>query len=742
MKKILLLLVIIALTVSAMWATPVGPSKAKALAQTFWNLQCAQRGGAEFQDISAAAGVSHFYIFQNINGDGFVMISGDDCAIPVLGYSDANNFETGNMPANLRSWLGHYDRTIGNAVADNAVATPEIAQQWANLEAGLLPVAGTRDAISPLTFTQWDQTAPFNDMCPGTSSNRSVTGCAATAMAQVMKYHNWPTTGTGSHTYSSNFMGYTYNNLSADFGNTTYDWNNMLNTYPYSSSGTTAQRNAVATLMYHCGVAIEMGYSPEGSGAYIADLYYYGAGSHASVEYALKTYFSYKTSLHAEWEEDYTSAQWKNLLKADLRDSLPVVYSGYDENGEGGHAFVCDGFNNSDLFHFNWGWRGHADGYFAVNDLTPAPGGVGGGNYDFSYGMHAIFGIEPTNGGGGGGGGGDDPQASAYDLQLYDDFSVTPNPLQQNATATIEAVVANYGEADFVNGNFKLVLETSSATLVETLFEGTLNGTIASGSGGRIPFQNLGPITATPGSYKLALYYKGADESAWSYVGEDLGHANPMSITVVGASTPNIQMNSNFSINPNPLRKGQSATVSVNITNRGSAAFTGKLKLSLLNANNQEVQVIQQKNVNSAITQYSTDMFTFIGTISANAGSYKLALYYQPTGVSTWTLVGNTYNSNYQNPKSVTVTDPTGIEENGEDALSIYPNPANDVIRITSASPVMERVEMFDLTGKQVYSAINVRSGAEINIANLTGGVYMLRIVTDEGILTRKVVKK
>ena len=296
MKRILLLFVFIALSISAMWANPVNPSRALTLAQTFWNLQNGHRGGAEFQDVSSAAGVNNFYIFNNINGSGFVLISGDDCAIPVLGYSDANNFETGNMPANLRSWLGHYDRTIGNAVADNAVATPEIAQQWANLEAGLLPVAGTRDAISPLTSTQWDQDAPFNNQCPG----GSYTGCAATAMAQVMKYHNWPTTGTGSHTYSSNFMGYNYNNLSANFGNTTYDWNNMLNTYPYSSSGTPAQRNAVATLMYHCGVAIEMGYSPEGSGAYIADLYYYGAGSHASVEYALKTYFKYKTSIHAE----------------------------------------------------------------------------------------------------------------------------------------------------------------------------------------------------------------------------------------------------------------------------------------------------------------------------------------------------------------------------------------------------------------------------------------------------------
>lgn len=738
MKRILLLCMTIVLTISAMWANPVEPSRAKALAQTFWNLKFLQRGSADFQDVSAAAGVSNFYIFNNVNGSGFVLISGDDCAVPVLGYSDANNFVTENIPDNLRSWLDHYDRTIGNAVADNAVATPEIAQQWSNLQAGLLPVAGNRDAVSPLLSTQWDQDAPFNNMCPGTSSNRSYTGCAATAMAQVMKYHAWPTTGTGSHTYNSSYLGYTYNNLSANFGNTTYEWSNMLNSYPYSTSGTTAQRNAVATLMYHCGVSIEMAYSPEGSGAYIADLYYYGLGSHASVEYALKTYFSYKTSIHAEWAEDYTTAQWKNLLKTDLRNSLPVVYSGYDEDNSNGHAFVCDGFDNSDNFHFNWGWRGYADGYFVVTDLTPAPGGIGGGNYDFSYGMHAVFGIEPTSGGGGGGGG-TDPQTSAYDLQLYYDFTVTPNPLQQNETASITATVANYGDVAF-SGSVKLVLETSNATEVQVIQQGTLNGTLAAGSGANLPLS--GTITAAPGTYYLALYYMGSDESAWSYVGEDLGHDNPMAITVVAAALPDIQMNANFSINPNPLRKGQSASVTANITNRGTAAFTGALKLSLLNATNQEVQVIQQKNVNSAITQYSTDMFTFTGNITVNAGNYKLALYYKPTGSSSWTLVGNTYNSNYQNPKSVTVTDPTGIEENDHCSLSIYPNPATDVITVSSATPMMERVEIFDLAGKQVYAASYVTNGTEINISNFTSGTYMIRIVTEDGISVRKFVKK
>lgn len=734
MKKLFLSLALIILTINMIIANPIDANTAKSLAQTFWNLKFATRGGAEFQDISSAAGVQNFYIFNNQNGTGFVIISGDDCAIPVLGYSDESNFVTDNMPANLRSWLGHYDRTIGNAVADNAVATPEIAQQWTNLFAGQLPVAGTREAVSPLTSTKWDQDAPFNNQCPG----GSYTGCAATAMAQVMKYHSWPTTGTGSHSYSSYFEGESYPNLSANFGNTTYAWSSMLNSYPYSTSGTTAQRNAVATLMYHCGVAIEMGYSTSGSGAYIADLYYYG-GSHASVEYALKTYFSYKSSIHAEWAEDYTTAQWKNTLKADLRNSLPVVYSGYDENNSNGHAFVCDGFDNSDNFHFNWGWRGYADGYFAINDLTPAPGGIGGGNYDFSYGMHAVLGIEPTNGGGGGGG--DNPEASAYDIQMYDDFSVTPNPLQQNATATIEVVIANYGDANFVNGNLKLVLETSSATLVQTLFEGSLNGTIASGSGGRIPFQNVGPITAAPGSYKLALYYKGADESAWTYVGDDLGYANPADITVVGATAPNLQMYTNFSYTPNPLKTGSNATVSVSVINRGDANFSGSVKLVLENNNAQEQQVIKQKN-NVSINTNATDILSLSGAITVPAGNYKMALYYKANNATSWTLVGNTFNSSYQNPKSVTVIDPTGIEENGLAISTIFPNPATDFIALKTSENVISRVEIFNAAGQCIYTQDNVPANAQISVSSWNSGVYFVRMMTAEGISTLKFVKR
>lgn len=206
-------------------------------------------------------------------------------------------------------------------------------------------------------------------------------------MAQIMKYWNYPTQGNGTQTYTHE----TYGQQTANFGSTTYDWNNMLNTY--SNSATQAQKNAVATLMYHCGVAVMMDYgvsSTGGSGAVTV------GSSNGTAEYALKTYFLYKNTLNGCRRSDYTDQTWKNMLTTDLDASRPVIYTGRGEGG--GHCFICDGYNNSDQFHFNWGWGGYCDGFYAINSLEPGTGGIGSGNGTYNESQSAIFGIEPNAG--------------------------------------------------------------------------------------------------------------------------------------------------------------------------------------------------------------------------------------------------------------------------------------------------------------------------------------------------------
>jgi hypothetical protein len=197
-------------------------------------------------------------------------------------------------------------------------------------------------SAGPLLSTKWNQGQYYNASCPvdaeGTDGHVPV-GCVAVAMAQVMKYHNYPVTGTGSHSYSHPV----YGTLSANFGATTYNWASMPDSLSKYDSD-------VATLLYHVGVSVEMDYTPDQSGAYMSD-----------AAYALETYFKYSNSLSYVWKSSYSTDEWTTILRTEIDNKRPILYSGH---GTGGHAFVCDGYSGSDYFHFNWGWGGSEDNYF------------------------------------------------------------------------------------------------------------------------------------------------------------------------------------------------------------------------------------------------------------------------------------------------------------------------------------------------------------------------------------------
>ena len=376
-----------------MFAKHVDVETAQQVARNFWELNVAKSDGVAFIDVTSQTEFSNFYIF-NTNG-GFVIVSSDDIAYPVLGYSDEGSFNTSNIGINTLDWLRGYQRHIQYGIDNNIKATDEISEMWYKLQNGIAMQQRDNRAVSALISTKWDQGVPYNNLCPQDNSagysygNRTVTGCVATAMAQVMKYWNYPTKGTGSHSYSHS----SYGTLSANFGNTTYDWSNMPNTL--SSYSTSAQKTAVATLMYHCGVAVEMNYDIAqngGSGAY--SISYSGYFDYCA-ENALKNFFGYKSTIRGLVRSSYTDTYWKNLIKTELDASRPVIYSGSGD--EGGHCFVCDGYNSSDYFHFNWGWSGSEDGFFLLDAMTPGSGGIGGGGYEFNDDQDAVIGIEPAN---------------------------------------------------------------------------------------------------------------------------------------------------------------------------------------------------------------------------------------------------------------------------------------------------------------------------------------------------------
>lgn len=329
--------------------------------------------------------VDNVYAF-NINGGGFIIASGDERAYPVLGYSDNGSVEWESMPENMCAWIKGYDeaiaalgnrKDIGNAVR---TADPE------------------KTVIEPLIKTHWNQDEPYWNQIPlydgaeeRLKGKNCYTGCVATALAQVMRYYEWPktpTTGIPSYVLSS-----TYNNVQKDWvidsiPPVTFDWDNMLDRYIGFDSvantsvvlGTAVEQEAVSTLMRYCSQAVKMELSPNGSGA-----------SNQMAPSALYRYFGYAPSAYVALRINYDTDDWEDLIYNELAEGRPVPYSGFPDGGSG-HAFVCDGYDGSGFYHFNWGWGGSLDGYFTLSALNPTSRDIG-----YSLQQEAVIEIKPTD---------------------------------------------------------------------------------------------------------------------------------------------------------------------------------------------------------------------------------------------------------------------------------------------------------------------------------------------------------
>lgn len=347
MKKTILLVTALLLGFT-MQAKPVDVAKAQRLGQQFIQNKTMFAKHAVNQlnlayTFRAENGIATSYVF-NFDG-GFVVVSADDCYHPILGYSDHGNFDYDNAPDGLLFMLGEVNREIAQCVAEALPMTSDIACQWKNLEtSGVMNPGKNVALVGPLVQTKWDQGAPYNMYVP----NGWPTGCVATAMAQLMKYWEWPVQGTGEHSYQ--WMGQT---LTANFGETTYDWANMINVYSVGAI-TPENREAVALLMSHCGISVDMMYASDGSGAFSPD-----------VPIAINNYFSYSDQATFINKGGYTYDEWVALLKSNLDQHIPLYYSG--QGDDGGHAFICHGYDNDGLFYFNWGWGGSSDGWFLID---------------------------------------------------------------------------------------------------------------------------------------------------------------------------------------------------------------------------------------------------------------------------------------------------------------------------------------------------------------------------------------
>lgn len=469
MKRLLhiqfLLVLLLALGYSPLQAKRITQWQAQQQAYSFWGKQMPQKAKAKSRTATTASPSDAYYVFNNDAG-GFVIIAGDDAVTPVLGYTSTGSFDAENLPDGLKDLLKSYERQIA-ALGDNYVANQTATR-----------AAFTGEKL--LKTAEWNQMAPFNKYTP----NNYVTGCVATAGAIVMKHHGYPAKGTGSHSYTWNGQ-----TLTANFGHD-YDWANM----PAKYDGTNdAAFDGVARLMADLGVAVEMKYDKDGSGAYIGNLVT-----------ALQKYYGYSKLSHLMAIEDVGAEAWNGRLREEIDANRPVLYAASDPSGSG-HAFVIDGYKD-ESFSVNWGWGGYCDGFYQIGALNPESNGKPEGD-KYNVGQSAVFGMEPSDG---------TEKVSPLGFRKFDGYiqemNMNVTDVKKNVAFKVFVPPVGNRGTDAFKGTIRLILKNSKGETRQNLasFDVVM---IVNQYYPTLTFNAVSEVDAAPGDY-LAIVARqdGSDE--------------------------------------------------------------------------------------------------------------------------------------------------------------------------------------------------------------------------------------
>ena len=681
--------------------------------------------------------VADYYVFNFVNGNGFVMVSADDLIIPVLAYSAERTYKVDNMSPEANYWVTGYANQITYVIANNLPAKAGTAQQWSDLIAGVPKTAARTTATTfPsstafLCTTLWDQTAHYNDQCPGTGSGRAVTGCVATAMAQVMKYNNWPTIGTGDHTYTAA----TYGALTADYGNTAYQWSSMPNSV-------TATNNAVAQLMLHAGISVNMDYSPTESGAYVIAL---ESPVTNCAEYALRNYFHYKPSTlkgiprfgeyylvgstPTYYVDSMTTSAWINMLETEISAQRPVLYSG--SGSDGGHCWVCDGYNSSNFFHFNFGWSGESNGFYTVNNIAPAALGTGGGGTgnNFDNDQCAIIGIEP-----------DSFPNTTGNLKMLAHLNCPFNsPGEYGQAITVTTKILNSATATF-KGDFTVEVFDTNNVMIDTIQTIRSQTVTAGDSTAVLTFTKSGAWAMPAESYyHIKCMYRPTGTTAWTPVANNGTFINYNTIDV--EDDTDVTLYDSLAVTPShTILLGHTITVNTQVVNYGSGSYSGKLEGLLINTATGAVFTVQTLS-SVSLASYYYNSYSFTNTVTGIApGKYAFVVKHS-YGIGTNFFV--TGDGGFSNPIMINIYSPVSVSTVPDvtDAINVYPNPATNLINIAMNGVEVSEIRISDVQGREMQTITPTsQSMVSVSLDNYATGVYFVQAMTPTGVITKKIV--
>jgi len=706
MKRFLLGLLLFSL-VSVMFAAHVELQDAKAIAlNAYYQKLNTYYQNVNFSDLVIADyyvisqdGKDVIYAF-NFSGFGYILIASEDAIEPVLGYTFDHPYSADNQPENFRGLIWEYGKHIQYLRNNSIAASQQISQQWNDLIVFKPESFSSNDGgkdVEPLLTCTWNQDWPYNYYCPldpAGPGGRVYVGCVATAMSQIMLYWRYPHQGSGSHSYYQ----YPYGTQSANFGETTYDWDGMVdNSDSYVNL-------PMALIGYHAAVSVDMDFSPDGSGAYSDD-----------VPYALKTYFLYANGVSFKNRSNYPLATWKTMVQTELNAKRPVYYSG--QSPDGGHAWVVDGFHLSDdTYHMNFGWSGQENGWYLITSA---------GGFTSSQGM--VHNIEPADAA--------YPYGCTPDHELtnlvgsFEDGSGPQENYAQNVNCSwLINPQTPQDSITKIKLNF-VVLDTESEDII-TIYDGSTTSDPLLGT-------YSGTTTPTTDIYstgnKMLVVFDG-DGDATTGTGYRVQYTSYQPTWCSGLTTLTEPSGS--------FDDGSGDWYYKNLSNciwKITPAYASDLTLTFTSFNTEEgidiLKIYDQSN-NQLLATYSGE-YTTVMPDPVTVASGKIFMTFQTDGVINnpgWTAeweIGNVG---------------TKEENAGFDHLSVYPNPAQNLLNISFR---LDECQSFDIrlvsmAGNVVFAQkTNDFSGYYVNTIDLSDvakGVYFLNIANENGTVNKKVV--
>lgn len=568
-------------------------SPSEALQRVYEQSSARQIKGESNYSLSYSESISGedlIYIF-NAKSKGFIVVSADDRMPAVLGYSDSGSIDAENMSPQLKWWLGQYAGEC-SYLPENAIT----------LQSGNY-TRTPKSEIPPLISTTWGQGSPYNTLCP----DNCVTGCVATAMAQIIKYHNYPSNGSGQHSYSWNGR-----NLTFDFSNANFNFSDMLDSYS-GSNATQVHKDAVAKLMYACGVAVDMDYGISDSGA--SDVY---------IASALKNYFNYDKGVRYLKRNCFLADEWDDIIYEEIADGRPVVYGGQSAYGDG-HQFILDGYSDG-YYHINWGWSGLGDGYFLLTALNPEVQGIGGSSGGYNSSQTATIGIQP-------------PTSGTHEYyNIYAGGSLVLNTVLKNQFVSVsfqDSGVHNYSTEDVtVSFYLKSVSRSGEEYFSKSGFEVAFTGVKGNSISGYANFSPVEiPKNMPEGEYKTYLVFKTPD-GEWQNVGF------PTSCAAYSTTKVNAKGDVSFEMGL-PLEKatirmtrfeptskveyGMPTPFNVSIDNVGEVEFNGIVAVKIFEQNT--LNELDEKLISAAIPAGSSLNGSVSLTFELKDGIYDAVAY-------------------------------------------------------------------------------------------------------------------